>query len=111
MASGDDNDAMVIGRPQNVAFKPVRVFIKPGDGDERDWVINDIQVVHLVAEQLLKEAYADRRKAGRKIRQQRRKIRRLNAGTYEHPGDDAEFARSVPASVAGGGRLPRRLPR
>lgn len=94
--------ADIMRRPDNVAFKPVRINIAPPPAGAADWVINDIQIVHFVDEYLLGKAYADRRKAGRKIRQQRRKIRRLNAGGDARPDD---FERSVPPSVASGAML------
>lgn len=83
MASGDDSDVMMtIGRPQRVAFKPERVYITP-DPNAKDWVINDIRIVQVVDDSLVADAYRlDRRKAGRKIRQNRRKVRRLAEGRF-----------------------------
>lgn len=81
-------------QPANVAFRPERVMIDPPSPGAADWVILDIGVVHVVHESLVAEAWRfDRRKAGRKIRQNRRRIRRLAEGRFD-PSDER-----VPESV------------
>ena len=74
-------------RPPDAVFRPERLFCAP-DPNSRDWVIEDISCVSLINEDLIAEAYAhDRRKTARKIRQQRRKLRRINAEFGHGPGE------------------------
>lgn len=69
----------VFQRSDVVAFRPERVFVTaPSVGnDTKDWVIESIQPASFVNERLLASWFEDRRKAARKIRQQRRRFRRL----------------------------------
>jgi hypothetical protein len=74
----------ILGRPQRVALRPERILVsneQPAEG----WVINDIGVVSLINEKLMAEYYNDRRKAGRAIRRQRRKFRRINREVGNDP--------------------------
>lgn len=68
-----------------VAFRPERVFVTtPRTGnDDKNWVIESIKPVSFVNERLLASWYKDRRKAGRKIRQQRRRFQRMFPGTSD----------------------------
>ena len=79
-------------RPQNVAYRPERVSAQAPD---KEWTMHIGGVVSFIHEKLLAESYADRRKAGRKIRQQRRRLRRINAEFGHGPGE------GVPMSILG----------
>lgn len=83
----------ILKRPQDVAFRPERVDIPVPATPAPDWIVRDISCVSLINEDLLASCYADRRKAGRKIRQQRRKLRRINAEFGHRPGE------GVPESI------------
>lgn len=62
----------------SVTYRPERVFVSTSAAPTKDWTITNIGIVNLVNEDLIALAYAhDRRKAGRRIRQQRRKVRRM----------------------------------
>lgn len=82
------DEQFTVGPSQPIqSFRPMRVDVDiPEHAAPTDWIIDNISCVILTHEALIAEAYAyDRRKAGRKIRQQRRRLRRV----------DAEFKREV----------------
>lgn len=80
-------NASLLTRPPNVRFSP------DASPQASDWVIENISTASFVNEAIIEQAYSDRRKAGRKIRQQRRKLRRTNAEFGHGPGE------GVPESI------------
>ncbi len=77
---------------KDLTYRSERVFVAPSaplDAPlKKDWTIQVVGLVDLIHEDLIAEAYADdRRKAGRKIRQQRRRLRRVNAQYSLGPGE------------------------
>lgn len=79
----------ITARPPRIAFKPDRITSTPSGiaASPPDWTIENITAVQLIHEDLLAGAYSDRRVAARKIRQQRRKLRRVNRECGHAPGE------------------------
>jgi hypothetical protein len=76
-------------RPPRVAFRPERVYTSPPASEDRqDWVIENVGCLSIMNEKLIEEAYGKgSRRAARKIRQQRRRIRRTNASFGHKRGE------------------------
>jgi hypothetical protein len=80
---------MAMPPPPREPFRPERVVVPPSAGSaDTQWVINDIQVVHIITEPILREMYAARgeRVVGRKIRQMRRRYVHNFGGKLAHAG-------------------------